>query len=179
MRPFLVALAVGAIALLNPTAVEARGSGGHHTSSSKSESTPRSSAPTKSTYRAAPAPKSYTAAPRAYSAPKAVAPRSTRPATAPKLSHSPAPRASTPRAVVGSRAAPGVQRNADGRIARSTAAKDHFQHDHPCPSTGRASGPCPGYVIDHIKALKHGGADDPSNMQWQTIAAAKEKDKIE
>jgi hypothetical protein len=34
-------------------------------------------------------------------------------------------------------------------------------------------------VIDHIKPLKRGGADDPSNMQWQTTVAAKAKDKIE
>jgi hypothetical protein len=27
--------------------------------------------------------------------------------------------------------------------------------------------------------LKRGGADSPSNMQWQTTAAAKAKDKIE
>jgi hypothetical protein len=26
----------------------------------------------------------------------------------------------------------------------------------------------PGYVVDHIVALKRGGADHPGNMQWQT-----------
>ena len=40
------------------------------------------------------------------------------------------------------------------------------------PSTGRTSGACPGYVIDHVVPLKRGGADAPSNMQWQTEAAA-------
>jgi hypothetical protein len=30
-----------------------------------------------------------------------------------------------------------------------------------------------------VQALKHGGSDSPSNMQWQTIEAAKAKDKIE
>jgi hypothetical protein len=34
-------------------------------------------------------------------------------------------------------------------------------------------------VIDHVQALKHGGADTPSNMQWQTVQAAKVKDKTE
>lgn len=34
-----------------------------------------------------------------------------------------------------------------------------------CPATGKSSGACPGYVVDHIKALKRGGADEPSNIQ--------------
>ena len=32
-------------------------------------------------------------------------------------------------------------------------------------------------VVDHIQALKHGDQDEPSNMQWQTLEAAKGKDK--
>jgi len=40
-------------------------------------------------------------------------------------------------------------------------------------------GACPGYVVDHIKALKHGGSDTPENMQWQTRAEAKAKDREE
>ena len=62
---------------------------------------------------------------------------------------------------------------------RSTAAKDGFKREQPCPSTGQSKGACPGYVIDHKIPLKKGGADAPSNMQWQTKEAAKEKDKIE
>ena len=73
----------------------------------------------------------------------------------------------------------GVERDAKGRIARSAKAKDSFKRSHPCPSTGKAYGACPGYVIDHVHALKRGGADAPSNMQWQTNAAAKAKDRIE
>jgi hypothetical protein len=30
-----------------------------------------------------------------------------------------------------------------------------------------------------VQALKHGGADTPANMQWQTTGAAKAKDKVE
>jgi hypothetical protein len=66
-----------------------------------------------------------------------------------------------------------------GKIKRNPEARHAFRHSHPCPSTGRTSGACPGYVIDHVQALKHGGADAPSNMQWQTTAAAKAKDRVE
>ena|ERR1041385_1684753 len=72
-----------------------------------------------------------------------------------------------------------AQRDAHGRIERSAKAKRDFQKSHPCPSTGRASGSCPGYVVDHVKPLKRGGQDAPSNMQWQTKQAAKEKDRSE
>jgi hypothetical protein len=37
----------------------------------------------------------------------------------------------------------------------------------------------PGYVIDHITPLAKGGKDVPSNMQWQTVAEARTKDKVE
>jgi len=73
----------------------------------------------------------------------------------------------------------GVQRDKHGRIERSVKAKADFQRGHPCPSTGRASGSCPGYVVDHVTPLKRGGADHPSNMQWQTVQQAKIKDRTE
>ena len=65
------------------------------------------------------------------------------------------------------------------RIKRSRAARDAFMRSHPCPANGRRHGACPGYVVDQIVALKHGGPDAPSNMQWQTVEAAKAKDKWE
>jgi hypothetical protein len=66
-----------------------------------------------------------------------------------------------------------VTRDARGRIQRSEAARHSFARQTGFPN-GR-----PGYVIDHIKPLACGGADAPSNMQWQTIGAAKAKDKTE
>jgi hypothetical protein len=102
------------------------------------------------------------------------------------LTRTPSVRSSAPSRAVQRRstvarapAAGTAPRDAKGRIARSAAAKDGFKKAHPCPATGKSSGPCPGYVIDHVQALKHGGADAPSNMQWQTVAAAKAKDKVE
>ena len=79
----------------------------------------------------------------------------------------------------GGKAAQGVARDKHGRIARSGRARAEFKKEHPCPSTGKSSGGCPGYVIDHVHPLKRGGADRPENMQWQTRQAAREKDKTE
>jgi len=36
-----------------------------------------------------------------------------------------------------------------------------------------------GYVVDHIVPLECGGADVPSNMQWQTVEEGKIKDRTE
>jgi hypothetical protein len=72
-----------------------------------------------------------------------------------------------------------VERTSSGKIKRSKAAKGAFEHQQPCPSTGKTSGRCPGYIVDHVKPLECGGADAPSNMQWQTTQAAKLKDKTE
>jgi hypothetical protein len=78
-----------------------------------------------------------------------------------------------------SKAVPGVKRDAHGHIARSADAKHDFRKSHPCPSTGKTSGKCPGYVVDHVTPLKRGGADAPSNMQWQSAQDAKRKDAWE
>ena len=65
------------------------------------------------------------------------------------------------------------------RVARSAAAKRAFRRHHPCPASGLRTGPCPGYVIDHVKPLACGGPDEPDNMQWQTTAEGKAKDAVE
>ena len=82
-------------------------------------------------------------------------------------------------AVRGYRMEPDWAAPAHGRSRRSAAAKAAFKRQNPCPSTGQSTGPCPGYVIDHVIALKRGGLDDPANMQWQTVEAAKAKDRVE
>jgi hypothetical protein len=69
--------------------------------------------------------------------------------------------------------------SASAQEHRSSAVAREFQREHPCPSTGQTSGACPGWIKDHIRALKCGGPDDPANIQWQTVAEAKAKDKWE
>jgi hypothetical protein len=64
-------------------------------------------------------------------------------------------------------------RDAKGRFIRSGSAKHTFQVQTGYPH-GRT-----GYVVDHIRPLACGGSDTPSNMQWQTVAEGKAKDKIE
>jgi hypothetical protein len=64
-------------------------------------------------------------------------------------------------------------RDSHGRIRRSQHARAEFMRQTGYPH-GRH-----GYVVDHIVPLACGGADAPYNMQWQTVAAAKAKDKTE
>lgn len=64
-------------------------------------------------------------------------------------------------------------------VVRIPAAKDAFKKEHPYPCDDASSGPCPGYVIDHVKPLACGGADESGNMQRQTTAQGKAKDAWE
>lgn len=66
--------------------------------------------------------------------------------------------------------------NAD---ARAPQARAEFVRLNPCPATGKTRGACPGYVVDHVIPLCAAGPDHPSNMQWQTVADAKIKDRDE
>lgn len=64
-------------------------------------------------------------------------------------------------------------------LARDARVPRAFKKAHPCPATGRHYGPCPGWIIDHIVPLCAGGPDRVSNLQWQTTADAKIKDRTE
>ena len=72
-----------------------------------------------------------------------------------------------------------ITNDVNAEYHRSQKAKTIFKYSHPCPATNRNKGSCPGYIIDHIKPLACGGADEPNNMQWQTKAEATAKDKCE
>lgn len=77
------------------------------------------------------------------------------------------------RAKAASARAIAAPRDSRGRFVRSDSARRAFMK-----STGYPKGR-PGYVVDHIVPLACGGADAPSNMQWQGVAAAKAKDRVE
>ena len=59
-----------------------------------------------------------------------------------------------------------VVRGADGTTARSTAVINAFKRQWACPATGKHTGACPGWAIDHIVPLDCGGVDAVWNMQW-------------
>jgi len=91
--------------------------------------------------------------------------------TKPRATTAVQPATNTPKATSASTLA--TTRDEDGRIQRSAAARKAFMQQTGYPN-GR-----PGYVVDHIRPLACGGADEPYNMQWQTIAQAKAKDAWE
>jgi hypothetical protein len=59
-----------------------------------------------------------------------------------------------------------------GRKTRGSL-EDQFRREHPCPSTGKSTGDCPGYIIGYLTPLDQGGEATPANMQW--LEAAKTK----
>jgi hypothetical protein len=59
------------------------------------------------------------------------------------------------------------------RQHRSWEAKHEFEIE-----TGHPHG-WPGHVVDHVIPLACGGPDAPSNMQWESAAEGKAKDRWE
>jgi hypothetical protein len=52
--------------------------------------------------------------------------------------------------------------------------KESFQRSHPCPSTGRTTGNCPGWFVGYVRLPRLGGTYDPSNLRWMTDAEAEQ-----
>jgi hypothetical protein len=57
----------------------------------------------------------------------------------------------------------------------ASTARENFRKANPCPSTGRASGSCPGFEMEHMNPLACGGADSPGNMQWVSSSSTRKK----
>lgn len=74
---------------------------------------------------------------------------------------------------------PEPQLGAGRSVERSAKQVRAFRSANPCPATGAPRGACPGWVVDHVVPLCAGGADAPHNMQWQSVAEAKAKDREE
>ena len=68
---------------------------------------------------------------------------------------------------------------ATAKNKRSSAVKHEFRLANPCPSTGKKRGACPNWVVDHRIGLCVGGQDVASNLRWQSVEAAKRKDRWE
>ena len=62
-----------------------------------------------------------------------------------------------------------------GAATRPSNAEIMFRLDNPCPADGATRGPCKGYVIDRVIPLVCGGAEEPENLRWATLAEAKAK----
>lgn len=56
-----------------------------------------------------------------------------------------------------------------GALARSATAVREYRAAHACPTTARHRGPCPGFQVDHVRALCAGGEDLATNMQWLSL----------
>lgn len=63
--------------------------------------------------------------------------------------------------------------SADQAACRNPAVKHAFDVQQGYPH-GRK-----GFIVDHICSLYNGGIDSPKNMQYQTIADSKAKDRVE
>src|SRR5262245_15310297 len=64
-----------------------------------------------------------------------------------------------------------AKRSCNDTVRRRSSARAKFMKRTGYPNGRR------GYVVDHIVPLECGGADVPSNMQWQTAEEAKIKDR--
>ena len=73
----------------------------------------------------------------------------------------------------------GITGIVEAKQHRSPVERHAFVKENPCPVTGRARLPCPGYQIDHVAPLCAGGADHRTNMQWLTIEDHKAKTKLD
>lgn len=61
------------------------------------------------------------------------------------------------------------KRDADGRIARRADVLRAYRALYPCPSTGKTTGRCDGWNLDHTVPLACGGCDSVANLSWLPV----------
>lgn len=72
---------------------------------------------------------------------------------------------------------PGV---GEAKSYRDPEVRRAFMKIHPCPSTGKTRGKCPGFQVDHRwPRCYYDGPDEIWNMQWLSIEAHREKTKLD
>jgi hypothetical protein len=160
LRRTLIALL--SVVLFLPLELPAQNGGGHSSSRSSSRSSSSRSSSRSSSSRRSSSSKS-TSARRSSKAKRTASDKPIHVTRTPRPSTSSGTRQRSTVAV----------RDSHGRIKRSAEARNDFMKQ-----TGYAKGR-KGYVVDHVVPLECGGADAPSNMQWQTAEAAKIKDRTE
>ena len=62
-------------------------------------------------------------------------------------------------------------------LQQDSGQKELFLKKYACPMTGKHTEICKGWVVGYIKPLCAGGVDRIANMQWQTVATAKRKER--
>lgn len=60
----------------------------------------------------------------------------------------------------------GDSRVCEVRQQRKASTVREFRKIHPCPSTGKPTGSCPGWQVDHVIPLGSCGCDIVENLQW-------------
>lgn len=61
------------------------------------------------------------------------------------------------------------KRTSSGLILRRNDVMAAYKKAHPCPSTGKTIGACPGWAMNHVVPLACGGVDAVWNLQWMRI----------
>ena len=70
-----------------------------------------------------------------------------------------------------------TSRPIDEEPQADSRARELFVKKYACPVNGKHTEACPGWVVNYVKPLCAGGVDRLGNLQWQTLATAKRKER--
>lgn len=63
-----------------------------------------------------------------------------------------------------------IKRDGKGQIIRRADVIRAFRKLYPCDATGKTTGACPGWAINHTLPISQGGCDSVSNLDWMPTA---------